>query len=166
MQAALEDAGHELTALLTDSPGWWDCATVVTDGQRHVSTVLGSEERWFLMEFRERGVTMARGNTTDLAAAADATASWQAGSDLAALSEAWPFVHYGELAQAYERGNPTQVEWEILRRPDGPIDRDLLEAAYAQPALRMLFPFSSHNSLNLSRCTRFPYSDDLDQDAS
>jgi hypothetical protein len=30
----------------------------------------------------------------------------------------------------------------------------------------MLFPFSSHNSLNLSRCTRFPYSDDLDNHAS
>ncbi|GAA3243849.1 DUF6193 family natural product biosynthesis protein [Actinocorallia longicatena] len=113
------------------------------------------------MEFWERGVTMARGKTTDLAAASGATAAWQTGSRLAALHEAWPFVHYGELAEAYERGNPTQVQWELLRRPGGPIDPDLIETAYAQSALRMLFPFSSHSSLNLSRCTRFPYSADL-----
>jgi hypothetical protein len=162
MQAALDHGGYELTAQLTDSPGWWDCATSVKDGNRHVSTVLGSQERWFLMEFWERGVMMANGKTTDLAAAAGATGTWQTGSSLAALQQAWPFARYGELQEAFERGNPTQVKWEILQRSDGRlIDRDLIEAAYDQPALRVLFPFSSHRSLNLSRCTRYPYSDDL-----
>ncbi|MGH3390275.1 MAG: DUF6193 family natural product biosynthesis protein [Actinomadura sp.] len=161
MQAAFDGDGYELTALLTEAPGWWDCATVVNDGNRHVSTVLGSEERWFLMEFWERGVMVANGKTTDLAAPAGATATWQLGSSLAALREVWPFVRYGELAEAFERGNPTQVKWEILRRSEGPIDRSLIEAAYARSALRMLFPFSSHRSLNLSRCTRHPYSNEL-----
>jgi hypothetical protein len=183
MQAALDDAGHELTALLTERPGWWDCATVVTDGQRHVQTVLGSQERWFLMEFWECGVGMAHGKTTDLAAAAGAIATWQAGGRLAVLREAWPFVQYGELAEAYERGNPTQARWQIFRRSSRwshiqaayergiptqatleifrRSQQDLIEAAYAQPALRMLFPFKSYGALNFSRCTRHPYSYDL-----
>jgi len=67
MQAALDHAGYELTARLTGAPGWWDCATCVGNGSRHVSIVLGSQERWFLMEFWERGVMMANGKTTELA---------------------------------------------------------------------------------------------------
>jgi hypothetical protein len=169
MQAAFDDAGHELTALLTGAPGWWDCATVVTDGQRHVNTRLGSQKRVFLLGFWERGVKMAGGNTPDLTAAAGAAATWQADSRLAALREAWPFVEYGELAESYERGNPTQAIWEMARRSRRSRDRGLLEAAraavieaaYAQPALRVLFPFTSLRSLNFSRCTRFPYSRDL-----
>jgi Family of unknown function (DUF6193) len=161
MQAAFDDAGHELTALLTWAPGWWDCATMVTDGQRHVNTNLGSQERVFVMGFWERGVRMAGGKAPDLTAAAGATATWQADSRLAALREAWPFVEYGELAEAYERGNPTQAMWEIFRRSRRSRDRALIEAAYAQPALRVLFPFTNLGSLNFSRCTRFPYSWDL-----
>lgn len=34
-------------------------------------------------------------------------------------------------------------------------------AAYAQPQLRALFPFHSHRSLNFSRCTGFPYTNDV-----
>lgn len=41
------------------------------------------------------------------------------------------------------------------------IDKDLVEAAYANPALRSLFPMVSHGSLQFSRCTRFPWSQDL-----
>ncbi|MET8080672.1 DUF6193 family natural product biosynthesis protein [Streptomyces sp. NPDC005303] len=43
----------------------------------------------------------------------------------------------------------------------GLIDKALVEAAYANPALRALFPLVSHGSLQFSRCTRFPWSQDL-----
>lgn len=162
MQAAPDQAGYSLTALLTGSPGWWDCATCVDSGNRYTSVVLGSQERWFLMEFWERGVMMANGKTTELAAAAGATGLWQTGSRLPELQAAWPFVHYGKLAEAYEHGNPIETKWEIYRRTRAShIDHDLIEAAYAQPQLRALFPFTSHASLHLSHCTRFPFTDEL-----
>ncbi|WP_079173617.1 DUF6193 family natural product biosynthesis protein [Streptomyces monashensis] len=41
------------------------------------------------------------------------------------------------------------------------IDKHLVEAAYANLALRSLFPMVSHGSLQFSRCTRFPWSQDL-----
>ncbi|MET9608946.1 DUF6193 family natural product biosynthesis protein [Streptomyces sp. NPDC006512] len=48
---------------------------------------------------------------------------------------------------------------QLERRPDRPYPPivPLLEAAYAQPSLRVLHPFTSHHSLNLSSCTEFPY---------
>ncbi|GAA2812057.1 hypothetical protein GCM10010505_42690 [Kitasatospora aburaviensis] len=37
----------------------------------------------------------------------------------------------------------------------------VLEAAYAEPRLRALFPFPSHGALNFHRNTQFPWSNDL-----
>ncbi|PXX56302.1 hypothetical protein DFR70_12043 [Nocardia tenerifensis] len=162
MQAELDHAGYALTASLTSSPGWWDCATRVGDDRRHVQTGLGSKERWFIMAFWERGVMMASGKTADLAASAGAIGLWQTGSRLRELQTTWPFVRFGELAEAYEHGDPVETKWKLyLQTQARHIDHDLIEAAYAQPRLRMLFPFTSHESLHLSRCTRFPFTHDL-----
>ncbi|TQM33479.1 DUF6193 family natural product biosynthesis protein [Nocardia bhagyanarayanae] len=162
MQAELDRVGYTLTASLTNSPGWWDCATRVGDDRRHVTTVLGGEQRWFTMDFWERGVMMAHGSTADLVASAAAIGLWQTGSRLRELQAASSFVRFGELAEAYERGDPVETKWKIYRRTRAPhIDHDLIEAAYAQPRLRTLFPYTSHESLRLSRCTREPFTDDL-----
>ncbi len=162
MQAELDRAGYPLTATLTNSPGWWDCATRVGDNRRHVTTVAGSQQRWFIMEFWERGVCMACGKTADLAASAGAIGRWQAGSRLRELQAARPFIRFDELAEAYERGDPVETQWKMYREARSPyIDHALIEAAYARPRLRMLFPYTSHEELHLSRCTRFPFTRDL-----
>jgi hypothetical protein len=58
--------------------------------------------------------------------------------------------------------NPVAVKWQVVREMDeGLIDKALVEAAYANPAVRALFPLVSHGSLQFSRCTRFPWSQDL-----
>ncbi|MFF3015135.1 DUF6193 family natural product biosynthesis protein [Streptomyces sp. NPDC057939] len=79
-----------------------------------------------------------------------------------------------DLAAARLRGPAEFVEvswqrlllsWRAMRdhqlesRPDRPYPPivPLLEAAYAEPRLRQLYPFTSHHSLNLSSCTQFPY---------
>ncbi|MFD9517721.1 DUF6193 family natural product biosynthesis protein [Streptomyces sp. NPDC059979] len=50
-------------------------------------------------------------------------------------------------------------DYQLARRPDRPYPPvvPLLEAAYAEPRLRVLHPFTSHHSLNLSSCTEYPY---------
>lgn len=40
-------------------------------------------------------------------------------------------------------------------------DPDVIEAAYAEPSLRQLFPFPSHGCLTFHRNTDFPWSNDL-----
>ncbi|WP_405976605.1 DUF6193 family natural product biosynthesis protein [Streptomyces sp. NBC_00988] len=52
--------------------------------------------------------------------------------------------------------------WTIYRQTTAShVDHDLIEASYAQPQLRALFPFHSHRSLTFSRCTGFPYTHDV-----
>ncbi len=162
MQFAFDRAGYELTALQAGAPGWWDCATRVGEGHRHVSVVAASQERCLLMEFWSQGVMMAKAKTGDLDAAAEAIGTWQAGYRLAELKSVCPFVEYGSLAEAHERGNAVEAQWVIYRTTAAShVDHDLIEAAYAQPELRVLFPFHSHRTLNFSRCTGFPYTHDV-----
>ncbi|MFE5596125.1 DUF6193 family natural product biosynthesis protein [Streptomyces sp. NPDC056549] len=57
---------------------------------------------------------------------------------------------------------PVAAQWQLVReKKESLIDKHLVEAAYANPALRSLFPMVSHGSLQFSRCTRFPWSQDL-----
>jgi hypothetical protein len=72
-----------------------------------------------------------------------------------------PFVHFGELAEAHERGDAVAVKWRLLRQHADDLVRPLVQAAHTQPQLRMLFPFTSHQDLHFSRCTGYPYSRDL-----
>ncbi|MEV4255134.1 DUF6193 family natural product biosynthesis protein [Spirillospora sp. NPDC049652] len=162
MQTALDHAGYELTALLTRVPAWWDCATQVGDRHRHVSVTAARQERCLLMEFWDQGVMMAKARTGDLPAAAEAVGRWQAGTRVRELKTLCPFVEYGPLAEAYERGDAVEAEWASYRTTAAAhIDHDLIEAAYARPQLRALFPFHSHRTLNFSRCTGFPYTHDI-----
>ncbi|WP_107091703.1 DUF6193 family natural product biosynthesis protein [Streptomyces sp. MMG1533] len=58
--------------------------------------------------------------------------------------------------------DPVDAKWQLVREMhENLIDKPLVEAAYAAPALRRLFPLVSHGSLQFSRCTRFPWSGDL-----
>lgn len=162
VQTVLDQATYGLTALPPSAPGWWDCATRVGNDHRYVSTLAASEDRRFLMEFWDRGVMLAKAGTGDLPETARAIALWQRGAQLRELKAACPFVEYGPVAEAHERGEAVEATWAIYRTTSARhVDHDLIEAAYAQPRLRALFPFHSHRTLNFSRCTGFPYTHDL-----
>ena len=84
--------------------------------------------------------------------------AWQSGAPLRNLRDACPFIQYGPLAEAHERGDAVEAMWTIYRHSSAShVDHELIEAAYAQPQLRTLFPLHGHTSLNFSRCTGFPY---------
>lgn len=57
------------------------------------------------------------------------------------------------------------AEWHHLRQDaetaDWPEYRALIEAAYAEPALRRLYPYTSHWTLRFSTTTDFPFSPDI-----
>ncbi|MGW4698671.1 DUF6193 family natural product biosynthesis protein [Kitasatospora cineracea] len=58
---------------------------------------------------------------------------------------------------------PVAAAWEDVRQKaeDGAVDKDLVEAAHADPVIGSLFPMISHGSLQFSRCTKFPWSRDV-----
>lgn len=127
---------------------------------------IGAVERWFLVIGWSRGVQLVWGATPDLAQAVRAAAAWRRGACLDDIHEAAPFFKVSALARAHERGPADAVaeRWRSLRgvlSPDERLLADLIEAAYAVPLLRQLFPYTSHLSLGFSTCTGFPYTDDI-----
>lgn len=62
-----------------------------------------------------------------------------------------------EVAE-HESAQLTESEWQHLRTEAGELDwpsyHALIEAAYAEPALRCLYPFTSHWALQFSPSTR------------
>ncbi|WP_439681169.1 DUF6193 family natural product biosynthesis protein [Embleya sp. MST-111070] len=162
LQTAVHEAGHALDVLPERAPGWWRCGARADGDRRTTTALLGIAERVFIVDFWERGVMMAKGTTASLDAVASAFGAWQSGVTLARLKSACPFVDYSPLAEAHERGDAVEAQWTSYRRTTAwHVDHELIEAAYAQPRLRALFPFHSHRTLNFSRCTGFPYTHDI-----
>lgn len=62
-------------------------------------------------------------------------------------------------------GNSVAAQWDLLRTDQTYygrfLDHGLVEAVFAHPRLRALFPFTSVTVLHLSRCTRYPFSFDV-----
>jgi hypothetical protein len=134
--------------------------------RRPMAIGIGAVERWFLVIGWSRGVQLVWAATPDLAEAVRAAAAWRRGACLDDIHEAAPFVKISALARAHERGPADAVaeRWRSLRdgwSPDDQLLADIIEAAYAVPLLRQLFPYISLVSLCFSTCTGFPYSDDI-----
>ncbi|MGW6284513.1 DUF6193 family natural product biosynthesis protein [Streptomyces sp. NPDC055107] len=127
------------------------------------SVDLGSAERVFLIAAWGQGVNLTNGSTSDLAELAEAAAAWHSGITLAELRTAAPFLMVGPLALAHERGPEHAVaeKWRRYLTPDLYEDLEMFHAAHAEPRLRVLFPFTSHGVLVFSRCTGFPFSQDV-----
>jgi hypothetical protein len=138
------------------------CASIHTP-RGHFGVNTGAVERWFITSLWWRGVELTRGHTKDLTAVVGAAETWASGASLADLCTAWPHLGLWEMAQAHERGpgDMVAVKWQRLRQHAALIVAPLVEAAYAEPRLRMLYPFTSHHDLHFSRCTGFPYSFDV-----
>ena len=127
---------------------------------------LGAAERRFLIKGGSPGVALVGGATPDLREVVRAAAGWRRGASLDEIQQAAPFVQFRDLAR--EQGGPADAvaeQWRWLRDRWGRDDRrpyvaDLIEAAYAAPQLRQLYPYTSHFTLRFS--TRAgPYGDDI-----
>jgi hypothetical protein len=158
LQHQLDLAGSALRAQHASAPGWRFTAAVVHLGDRHANAHLISGDRTFLVDFWTPGLRLAHGRTADLAEAAAAMAMFVTGAGLRHLGEAWPFVTYGELAEAYERSeaDAIAVRWRQLLDPPARAGhlqdlRDVLAAAAEEPRLRALYPFTSHLDLGFRR---------------
>ncbi|PBC81271.1 hypothetical protein SAMN05428945_4203 [Streptomyces sp. 2224.1] len=68
------------------------------------------------------------------------------------------------MTQNIEPQMPDEVaiKWDKVRAAsEGRLIQPAVEAAYADPLLRMLFPMISHGSLHFSRCIKFPWTNDV-----
>jgi hypothetical protein len=63
-------------------------------------------------------------------------------------------------SEADERGEAVEAKWRMLLQ-ESATEARLVEAAYAEPKLRQLFPFTSLRALLFSQCTDYPYTWDI-----
>lgn len=166
LQAALRDLGSALTVVdLTDSGQRNFVAYArVEQGARFSQIYMAAKERLFLFDFWDRGVMLANARSAELAATASAIHDWVSSTRrVAELRARHPFVVAEPDAEDHEQGKAVEARWrEYLanlpaQMPDlGPF----LLAAAARKELRQLFPFTSHTTFCLSRCTGYPYTHD------
>ncbi|MBT2879785.1 DUF6193 family natural product biosynthesis protein [Streptomyces albidoflavus] len=120
--------------------------------------------RWSVAgEEPRQGMCLVDGWTHDLAEVARAARAWRDGVPLEEVRRAAPFVHLTGRFEVPDN-DPVRLaasEWQGLRRKADEMEyewrepyRTLVEAAHAEPALRALYPFTSHWVLRFSATTR------------
>ncbi|MEL5956290.1 DUF6193 family natural product biosynthesis protein [Streptomyces sp. CLV115] len=119
------------------------------------------ERRWSIRgEETFAGSALVEGDTDDLAQVAMAVHAWQDGAALGDIRHAAPFVRLPGRFEVPDHDplRLTESEWQFMRTEaeehGRPTYRALVEAAYAEPALRRLYPFTSHWTLRFSTTTR------------
>ncbi|MFE5676335.1 DUF6193 family natural product biosynthesis protein [Streptomyces erythrochromogenes] len=168
LASALEGAAADLGVGIAVVPGDWGPAisagiAAPHPGRKPLSVRIGSRRRWFAVSGWSEGVELITGGTPDLHDVVRAGVAWGAGKSLAELTALLPFLHFGELAAAHERGPAAvvDVQWRLMRE-QAAIEAEfpefglLVEAAHAEPRLRRLYPFSSHWTLGFAAHTGSP----------
>ncbi len=165
LQEAVDRARYGFAVELTSAPGWRHVAARAAAGGRWAKVLMAEEKRWFLVDCWADGVQMATGGTDDLSEAAGALDSWLRGPRVRDLVERWPFLRTWEPAEAHERGEAVPVRWRQLRetavRSGGTALGELVEAAFAEPRLRVLSPGRAMYWLTFSRRAAPPICRDL-----
>ncbi|WP_307127957.1 DUF6193 family natural product biosynthesis protein [Streptomyces sp. B1I3] len=110
-----------------------------------------------------QGLPLIVGRTDDLAQVARAAKSWHEGAALDDIRRAAPFVRLTGRFEVPDRDpvRLTESEWQGMLQEARGLEytwqeqyQALIEAAYAEPALRALYPFTSHWALRFSATTR------------
>ncbi|MFE2541026.1 DUF6193 family natural product biosynthesis protein [Actinacidiphila glaucinigra] len=122
------------------------------------------ERRWSIRGTEPfQNLPLIDGTTNDLAGIARAARAWHDGALLDDIRWAAPFVPLTGRLEVPDRdpARLTESEWQSLRLEAAELEYEwqqtyqgLIEAAYAEPALRALYPFTSHWALRFSTTTR------------
>src|SRR5262249_15853601 len=121
-------------------------------------------KRRFQVILNAEGFPFASGSTRSLKVLVAALVEWfgQEAPGAADIAVRHPFLKADEFALAYERGRPTDYEWECLGRRWRCL-APIIERAAARPELRRLCPVVMWHGilLSFSRWLAYPPSEDL-----
>jgi hypothetical protein len=103
------------------------------------------------------------GSTPDLAVVAAILHAWCGGASIDRLRRDWPLLA-GDPLDAAPPGRVVSTAWRLTLERSPVIrlgDAELAEALYAQPALRVFFPFPSHGEFSLLSSTADPIHEEV-----
>jgi Family of unknown function (DUF6193) len=157
LQASAADQGMSLTMVATASDLLRHATinSVLPHREALFVAAWNFERRWWVQGSANNGILIS-GTTPDLHQLPKVVLGWAEGASLDDIAQAAPFdVLTGRLE--VPDGNPADViaaEWQYLlkdaQQADWPEYQALIQAAYAEPGLRRLFPYTSHWALSFS----------------
>ncbi|MFF8418042.1 DUF6193 family natural product biosynthesis protein [Streptomyces sp. NPDC015680] len=103
------------------------------------------------------------GSTGDLAVVDAVLHAWREGASIGQLRCEWPLLAASPL-EAAPPGRVVSTAWRLTLERSPVIrlgDAELAEALYAQPALRVFFPFPSHGGFSLLSSTADPFYEEV-----
>jgi hypothetical protein len=138
---------------------WWPV------GQGRLMIMSASQGQEFAVQIWQKGYCWIHGKTSYVDDVIQLAVAWESGITLSEARKRWPFLKYDELAAAHEAGNVVPVQWGILKE-DPDINnrlRGVINLASSREKLRILFPWVGQvgTRFGLSRCTGYPYTNDI-----
>ncbi|MFC4071920.1 DUF6193 family natural product biosynthesis protein [Actinoplanes subglobosus] len=163
LQAAAADQGLSLTMIATPSDlvRHATMPSVLPHREALFVSAWHFERKWWVSGSANNGLLIS-GTTPDLHLLPRVVLGWAEGASLGEIAQAAPF---DVLTGRFEvpDGNPADViaaEWQYTlkdaQQSDWPEYLALIEAAYAEPKLRRLYPYTSHWELSFS-ATPYPF---------
>ncbi|MEU5879392.1 DUF6193 family natural product biosynthesis protein [Spirillospora sp. NPDC047279] len=165
LQAAAADQGLDLGLIATPSDPLRHATAPSTAPHREplIVTAWRHERRWSVWGSANNG-PLVQGRTDDLCEIPAVIHGWAEGSGLGEIERAVPFEILTGRDEVPD-DDPADViaaEWRWMlkdaRDTRWPEYQALIEAAYAEPRLRRLYPYASHWSLGFAADPNLPFS--------
>jgi len=163
LQGAADENGIFIPVAVSESdPLYYATVASKVPHRNNLAVSAYTWKRWWSIRGEEsfQGMELIGGNTDDLTQIVRAAQAWHEGVAPAEIRHAAPFVHLSGRFEVPDN-DPAQLaesEWQHLRtraaEAEWPEFQALVEAAYGEPALRALYPFTSHWTLRFSTNTR------------
>ncbi len=144
---------------LQPEPGFPAGRSAVSQSPRGTFNVSRSDHSGFYFWFGFPGVSLSDGSTSELGTIARILDAWLTQVLAIDMQARWPLIRLDRFAAARDEGNAAEMAWRMLLNRDRTFrsgDLALAEAAYAEPSLRVLFPFPSHGWFHFIRDTAPP----------
>lgn len=138
----------------------------IDDKNREAGFYVSKDKRMFLFDFRENGVALVSGNTSDLSRLVSLTMAWFDGVKATQFSKDHSEAVLSGMppgAESYENGTYVEDSWQFNLKHAQDFYTGLvplIEEILKVPELRRLMPFVSMGVLNFSRCIGFPFTRD------
>jgi hypothetical protein len=165
LQAAAADQGLSLTLIATPSDLLRHTTAASNIQHREPLIVMAwhFERRWSVWGSASNGMLI-QGDTEDLNQIPVVVQGWVEGASLSEIDQAVPFDVLTGRNEVPD-DNPADViaaEWQWMlkdaRKADWPEYQTLIEAAYAEPKLRRLYPYTSHWALGFAAAPNLSFS--------
>ena len=144
LRAVLENGCPDSDIEMYPAVGLFDgFGAKVRNGDRAVRLQPLRDEQRCSISFSWRDSSLRRVSRTDLAEIVGLAATWLGGATPAEFALRWPFADFVAIAEAVERGDRIEQEWQSRRVHDRFGLAEFIAAAMREPLLRRMFPFTS-----------------------